>query len=165
MPLEIIWSVVTKSSVKKNEQINVPSITVDKNVIRYGESFICTDNISMISICPIPANKSWLIAIILGVVGIYLMQEGSIGILLLVVAIIWLIAVLVYNSNRGDNLAISLNSGSTLYFNCKDRAFLNKVVNAMLGSIKEKNQTTYSISFDKCQISGGVLHNSNLIER
>ena len=152
------------SSVKKNEQINVPSITVDKNVIRYGESFICTDNISMISICPIPANKSWLIAIILGVVGIYLMQEGSIGILLLVVAI-WLIAVLVYNSNRGDNLAISLNSGSTLYFNCKDRAFLNKVVNAMLGSIKEKNQTTYSISFDKCQISGGVLHNSNLIER
>lgn len=83
----------------------------------------------------------------------------------LVVAIIWLIAVLVYNSNRGDNLAISLNSGSTLYFNCKDRAFLNKVVNAMLGSIKEKNQTTYSISFDKCQISGGVLHNSNLIER
>ena len=147
------------SSVKKNEQINVPSITVDKNVIRYGESFICTDNISMISICPIPANKSWLIAIILGVVGIYLMQEG------LVVAIIWLIAVLVYNSNRGDNLAISLNSGSTLYFNCKDRAFLNKVVNAMLGSIKEKNQTTYSISFDKCQISGGVLHNSNLIER
>ena len=70
-----------------------------------------------------------------------------------------------YNSNRGDNLAISLNSGSTLYFNCKDRAFLNKVVNAMLGSIKEKNQTTYSISFDKCQISGGVLHNSNLIER
>lgn len=87
------------------------------------------------------------------------------GILLLVVAIIWLIAVLVYNSNRGDNLAISLNSGSTLYFNCKDRAFLNKVVNAMLGSIKGKNQTTYSISFDKCQISGGVLHNSNLIER
>ena len=84
MPLEIIWSVVTMSSVKKNEQINVPSITVDKNVIRYGESFICTDNISMISICPIPANKSWLIAIILGVVGIYLMQEGSIGILLLV---------------------------------------------------------------------------------
>ena len=116
----------------------------------------------MISICPIPANKSWLIAIILGVVGIYLMQEGSIGILLLVVTIIWLIAVLVYNSN---NLAISLNSGSTLYFNCKDRAFLNKVVNAMLGSIKGKNQTTYSISFDKCQISGGVLHNSNLIER
>lgn len=165
MSLEFIRSVVTVASVKKNETINVPSITVDKNVITYGNSFICTDNISMISICPIPANKSWLIAIILGIAGVCLMQESSIGILLLVVAIIWLIAVLGYNSNRGDNLAISLNSGSTLYFNCKDRTFLNKVVNAMLGSIKGKNQTTYSISFDKCQISGGVLHNSNLIER
>lgn len=165
MSLEFIRSVVTVASVKKNETINVPSITVDKNVITYGNSFICTDNISMISICPIPSNKSWILAILMGIASVYLMDESSVGILFLIFAIVWLIAVLMYNSNRGDNLAISLNSGSTLYFNCKDRAFLNKVLNAMLSSIKGKNQSTYSISFEKCQISGGVLHNSSLIER
>lgn len=68
-----------------------------------------------------------------------------------------------YNNERGKNLAISLNSGATLYFNCKDVEFLNTVVNTMLNSIKDKNKSTYSISFDKCTINDGVLKESTLI--
>ncbi len=151
------------SQFSKNEQINVPSIQIDKNVITYANSFICTDNISLITISPIPPNNTWVGAIILGILGICTVSMDGIGIIPLIIAIIWFGLVMKYNNERGKNLAISLNSGATLYFNCKDVEFLNTVVNTMLNSIKDKNKSTYSISFDKCTINDGVLKESTLI--
>lgn len=144
----------------KPELINIPTIQIDKNVIKYANSFICTDNISLITISQIPANKSWIGAIILAIVSIAIIKAHFVGVLFLIVAIVWFIAVVHSNNNRGENLAIALNAGITLYFNCKDRAFLNKVVSTMIDSIKSKNQHSYSINFEKCTIHGGVLNES-----
>lgn len=49
---------IIMSQFSKNEQIQIPSIQIDKNVIKYGNSFICIDNISLITISPIPSNRT-----------------------------------------------------------------------------------------------------------
>ena len=145
---------------KKNEQINVPGIVFDKNIIIYEDSFISTENISMITICQIPANNTWIIALLIGVIGLYMLNTPAIGALMILVSVIWIFWVLNYNANRGENLAITLNSGNTLYFNCKSRDFLNKVINTITTCIKEKNNSKFVISFDKCQINGNVFNDS-----
>lgn len=148
----------------KNKRINVSGIVVDKNVITYGDSFICVDNISLITISPIPSNKSWIVALLLGLLGIAMMSESSAAVVFVIISILWLIIVVNYNLKRGENLAISLNSGYTLFFNCSNRSFLIKVVDAMVRSIKEKNKDTYSISFKNCTITGGVMNKSSFVE-
>ncbi len=147
----------------KNEKVNVPSIQIDKNIISYSNSFICIDNISLISVSPIPSNMTWIGAVILSILSIAMISSydmKTLGILALIAAIAWLAIVVYLNMNRGENLAISLNSGTTLYFNCRDKKFLNNVVSTMIKSINDKNKSTYTISFDKCTISGGVLNES-----
>lgn len=148
------------SLISNNKKVEVPSIKVDKNIIKYANSFICIDNISLITISAIPA-KSFIGAVLLGILGICLIPVAGIGVIPLIIALIWLIYVLRYNANRGENLEISLNSGMNLYFNCKDREFLNRVINVIINSIKDKNKSTYTISFDKCTISDMVVNENN----
>ena len=147
---------------QKNRIVNSPTMQIDKNVITYGNSFICTDNISLITISPIPSDNSWIKAIILGLISIPIISIHFIGVFILIAAIIWFFTVINNNNNRGENLAISLNAGNTLYFNCRDKIFLAKVVNTILDCIKNKNQSTYTINFDKCTINDGVLNNTIL---
>lgn len=152
------------ASLGKNEKVRFPMIQVDKNILSYGYSFICIDNISLVTISTIPSNKSWIFAILLGILGGFTINIlGLLGLLLLIVAIIWFVAVLAYNASRGDNFTIVLNSGTSLYFNCKNREFLNIVVKTVLDSINGKNKSTYTISFDRCSITDGILNNSTLI--
>ncbi len=147
---------------KKNQKINVPTLLVDKDVISYGNSFICTKNISLITISAIPSNKTWIIAIIVGLLGFYMQNEMESGMFLIIASIIWIIGVVVYNVNRGDNLAVSLNSGTTLYFHCKNRIFLKAVLQKLIASIKENNCSTYTISFDRCTIHDGALNSATI---
>ncbi len=144
------------SAGKKNQKVNVPTLLVDKDVISYGNSFICTRNVSLIAISEIPANRSWIVALILGLFGLYSQITSESGMSIVIISILWIVGVAIYNMNRGDNLAISLNSGSTLYFHCKDRVFLKRVLERMIESIKENNRSTYTISFDRCTIHDGV---------
>lgn len=144
----------------KDKKIYTPALQVDDEVIIYRDSFICIKNISLISISEIPSNTSWIWAIIIGLLGIYLQSQSELGMYLIISAIIWFIIVMVYNANRGDNLAISLNSGTTLYFNCKDRKFLVEVTIKLLNSIKENSHSRYTISFSQCTINDGVLNGS-----
>lgn len=146
----------------KTKKIKTPAIKIEGNVISYGNSFICTDNISFISIYKISANMSWIIAALLGLIGLNLAQKSEIGFFLLVVSIIWLIIVFICNINRGDNLAINLNSGETLYFKCKNKEFLKKVVNLILKNIKEGYGSNYNINFDTCTINGNIFSNAHL---
>lgn len=151
-------------SLGKNEKVKVPIIQVDKNILSYGNSFVCIDNISLVTISSIPSNKSWILAILLGILGGFTVDMQGLGFVLLSVAIIWFIVVLVSNATRGNNFTIVLNSGTSLYFNCKNLRFLNAVVQTVLNSINEKNKSTYTISFDRCTITDGVLNNSTLID-
>lgn len=74
------------------------------------------------------------------------------------VAVIWTIAVISYNKGRGEDLAISLNSGNTIYFHCQNKAFLKDVVMLLVECIKSGSQS-YSISFDRCAINKGTAGN------
>lgn len=62
---------------KKDQQLTVPGLKVQKNIISYGDSFICAKNVSLISISPIPANGSWIVAILLALAGLYVFLEYS----------------------------------------------------------------------------------------
>nr|DAO66986.1 MAG TPA: hypothetical protein [Caudoviricetes sp.] len=151
---------------KKEKQMRVSSIQIDENVIIYENSFINIDNISLITISPIPSNISWIGAILLGLLGYgisTIKDLVAVGIIILLIAIIWFLAVIIHNCSRGNNLAINLNSGTTLYFNCQNINFLNQVVNVMLQSMKNKTQCI--ISFDKCTISGGVLNEATILNK
>lgn len=131
------------------------------NVILYGNSFICTDNISLMTISPIPKNNQWIWAILVAISGIVIYQESTIGILAILFGIAWCAFVIWHNKNRGENLAISLNSGVTLYFHCRDRLFLNQVIDVMVNCIKGENKSKYTIRFDKCEINGNVFSESH----
>ncbi len=156
------------ASLSKNENVSSTYMQIDKNVIYYGSnSFICVDNISLITISPIPPSKMWIAPIILGIFGYIIGDSRSraarvFSVLIILAAIAWLVYILYKNYNRGKNLAIGLNSGVTLYFNCHDVEFLNKVVYTLLESIKSKNKDTYAIRFDKCTIHDGILNNAYL---
>lgn len=52
------------SVIKKETKVSVPGFMVDKNVIYFGETAINTNNISMISVSPIPENNLWIIAVL-----------------------------------------------------------------------------------------------------
>ncbi|MCH5193362.1 MAG: hypothetical protein J1F11_05320 [Oscillospiraceae bacterium] len=148
-------------SLTKNTKVNVSGFQVDENVIYYGNSAINTNNISLITISPIPANSSWVAAVVVALMGLLIRRESSIGWLLLIGAIVWIIAVVIHNKNRGEFLAISLNSGNTLYFHCKEREFLYRVISLMVECIKS-GSGHYSISFDKCVINNDRGRTGNI---
>lgn len=135
----------------KDTKVYAAGFQMDENVIYYGNSVINTSNISLISISPTPANNSWIAAIIVAFIGLLIGIKNG-GWVLLLGAIVWIIAVVVHNNNRGEFLAISLNSGNTLYFYCRERYFLNQVISVMVECIKS-GSGNYSVSFDKCVIN------------
>ena len=140
----------------KDTKVESTGFQVDKNVIYYGNTAINTNNISLISVSPIPANNSWFGAVILGLVGIAAIKYG--GWILLIAAVVWGAIVFNYNKNRGEFLTISLNSGNTLYFHCRDKTFLDKVVLLMVDCIKTGTES-YTVNFDRCVVNKGIAGN------
>lgn len=147
------------SITNKNTKVTVPGFQVDKNVIYYGNTAINTNNISMISISPIPSNKSWIIAAIIALIGLIGFRDG--GWFPFIIAAIWIIAVVIYNRGRGEDLAISLNSGNTLYFHCRERDFLVRVVTLVTECIKTGSES-YFINFDRCAINKGIVRDMSV---
>lgn len=78
----------------KDTKVESTGFQVDKNVIYYGNTAINTNNISLISVSPIPINNSWKWAIILGLVGIATIKHG--GWIFLIAAIVWAAVVINY---------------------------------------------------------------------
>lgn len=143
----------------KDTKVSVSGFQVDKNVIYYGNTAINTNNISLISVSPIPASKLWIWGVLIVVGGLFSIENG--GLLGVIVGIIWIIAVVIHNNNRGEYLTISLNSGNTLYFHCTDSKFMTKVVNLMVKCINT-GTGEYSIRFDKCAIVPGSSGNIDI---
>ena len=141
-------------NLNKDTKVYASGLQVDKNVIYYQNSAINANNISLISISPSPANNSWIAAIVVAIIGLLMGFESG-GWVLLLGAIIWIIAVVIHNNNRGEYLAINLNSGNTLYFYCKERHFLNQVISVMVECIKSGSES-YTIRLDKCVINPGI---------
>lgn len=153
--------------IKNDQSISVPGLKVQKNIISYGDSFICAENISLISICPIPSNMSWIFAIIAAFIGTFMFfeNETEVGGALLAIGIVWFIIVLIMNSNRGINLAINLNSGKTLYFHCSDEQFLQKVLQVLLVCINNIERASCYINFESCSIQNSSILNDATITK
>ncbi|GAB5081754.1 hypothetical protein Osc1_09270 [Hominimerdicola sp. 21CYCFAH17_S] len=153
------------ASLNSVKELTVPSIQISNNVITYNDSFICIDNISLITISPVPSNKSWIYACIIGALGTAISDLSTfLAGLMIITSLIWIAAVIWYNINRGDNLQINLNSGMSLYFHCQNREFLNQVVKLLLQKMDGKKTETTTIKFDSCTISGGSFFNQSTIK-
>lgn len=144
-------------SKKMDKKVKYPELLVDKDVISYGESFICTRNVSMVSISQIPKNRWWILGLLLAFFGIYAIDE--IGIIPIVIGVAMILISFWFNANRGENLAITLNSGHTFYFHCTSKDFIRKVLKNMITSIKFGNRSTYRVNFNSCTID-----NINMVE-
>lgn len=152
---------------KKDQQIKVPGLKVDNNIISYANSFICLKNISLISISPIPANGSWVIAIIMVLGGLYMLVKEistKIGVTLMAIGVILFFIVIISNSTRGINLAVTLNSGNTVYFHCSNEQFLREVLVVLLNSIKDTTKASCYINFQECTIqNSNILNDSEIM--
>ena len=144
-----------------NRQYYGAQLSIDNKVIYYGSSFIIIDNISWISVSPIPPNNSWITALIIGMCSLVLCTVIPAAFLVFIICLIWLIVVCVGNSNKGENLSIHLNSGHNIYFSCKDRDFMIRVMNKLIDTIKEGTNAKYTISFKDCTI-GEAFNSSTL---
>lgn len=142
-------------------------LQVNGKVITFGDSFICADNISLITVCTTPENWSWIGAICLLVASspfLFNRIEALqiFGGLMLAAAIIWLIIVIILNLSRSKYLVINLNSGMSLYFCCNNKDFLNKVVKELTNCVNGKRDSVV-IRFDNCEISGGKFFDNSKI--
>ncbi|MBQ9885662.1 MAG: hypothetical protein IJM37_02195 [Lachnospiraceae bacterium] len=148
---------------KNNEEVESRELSVDKNVMYYGTSFIMIKNISSISIKKRPINNTWILALIIGLLSLVCIQYkpsilGGIATLCLVYATY----ILIGNFDRKKDLNISLNSGVSLLFPCENKEFMDNVLKRLLESVNnEKNNSKYTINFEQCTI-GEAFNSSTL---
>ncbi len=151
---------------KNIQQITVPGLTVQKNIISYGDSFICAKNISAMSISPIPAKSLWIIGILIAFAGLVTLFDDNafLGIVMLLGGALWAFIGIKSNQERGINLAVSLNSGNTLYFHCDNKKFLDKVLQALITCINNTDTASCYINFEKCTIQNSDILNDATIK-
>ncbi len=153
---------------KQRSFVGEKILQVNKRVITFGDSIICADNISLITVSTTPANWSWIGAICLLVLSVPLLASKwevfqGVGAYMLTAAIIWLIVVIIINASRSKYLVINLNSGMSLHFYCKNKEFLNKVVQELTVCINDNKAEPITIRFDSCKISGGNFFDKSKI--
>lgn len=71
----------------KDKKVSVSILSVDQNVIYYGNTAISINNVSMVSISPVPANNSWIIAAVMALIGLVVFQETGMADLIIIAAI------------------------------------------------------------------------------
>lgn len=149
-----------------NTEIVTEQLKIKQNIFEYGKSFFQISNVSFVTVDkPIyKVNMYALLAAIVGVILLLFTREGKmVGFFIAAVGI----AILAYQRyqflNAGDNLAIQLNSGLTLKFNCKDPSFLNKVLVVIKECINGNRSNTNSmiIDFSRSKIYGTINNTQN----
>lgn len=127
---------LTKMLEKQEKAIDTPELKINDNILSFEDYFIQISNISQVTIAPLPKQTYPPLAFLLFVIGLgFMSMKNPVGILLgLCVASVggyMLYRVYKYNEERGERLSIQMNSGGIFRFNCKDRRFLNEVMEVL----------------------------------
>lgn len=166
----------------KESVIETRQIEINKNVLRYEDSVIQISNISGFSVGPEPQEeypKEAIIGLLIGICMVIIsFKLGNLmavvlllGILISIICGLKIASIYENNSNLGEYLIIDLNCGKSLYFICKNRSFLRKVVNAMKDCFN-RDDIQCKIDFNKCDINvhdfqisrGDMFQNSTVVQ-
>lgn len=148
---------------KTIERIFEDKIYVYGSIISYGQSFVCTKNISMISVQRDASSTGWVWGLIILILGFYSFVFSVAGqlhfliclfaFLLMPIGAFLMIYLLRKDKKRGYHMTLDLNSGVSIYFarcDYKDFVFLNKVMGYLIDCING-HVVPQTINFKECK--------------
>lgn len=164
---------------KKRTEINTDFLQIKDNSIYYCDTdkhkkenerknekktVLQISSIAQVDAGPAPKLKIPIYAYLFLIGGlITMLRKGGLpaGILFLLIGSVIIYFVLEANNRAGDNLIIYLNNGHYYLFNFKDKAFLNRVFNAVMESIRDKGEGNMMININNGTIS--TIGDNNIV--
>jgi len=143
---------------KKNEKFETPEITIDENVLICKDAFYQLSNVSQVRVSPIPKAQYPIWAIICVVIGIAIMSFRMIipGLLIGGFGAAMLFLTYQKNSDLGEYLILSLNSGHEVFFSSSNTTFLRDVVKVLINCVNN-SKTLVKIDFKNCQVNNSQI--------
>ena len=142
---------------KKAKQVNTPSFSIVGHLLRWEDTIIQIDNISMISIASFQQTPFPLLSIVLILVGLLLIRY-SIFVALLCLAggglLIWFWNIDVQKTQNYKYLNIQLNSGRVFSLLFESDMFLKQVLDVFANIFEDDNLAGKNIYIDikNCRI-------------
>lgn len=155
-----------KLSSKKTIETDI--LNVRGNLISWKDTFVQISNISMISTTDVDKNSFPLLAIVMGLIGLFFIKISILaGLLLLAFSGLWIYKW--YNEterlNKLKKLNIVLNSGGTYTLIFNDKHFLNQVVSILeniLSTSDKSSNITFNIKNNTFEGNSSVIKDSTL---
>lgn len=149
----------------QKEKIVTEQIKIAKNVFIYNNTFIPLHSISQVSVIKEkekPYSSNQIIAVVVGIIFLFLGDIATIlGLVIIAGAIYLLYTTYKYNKEIGEYLKIEMNSGKSIYFYNKNHKFLVEIMDVMINCIN--TQKEYLVSMDTYNIESCQFGNSNLM--
>lgn len=149
----------------QKEKIVTEQIKIAKNVFIYNNTFIPLHSISQVSVIKEkekPYSSNQIIAVVVGIIFLFLGDIATIlGLAIIAGAIYLLYTTYKYNKEIGEYLKIEMNSGKSIYFYNKNHKFLVEIMDVMINCIN--TQKEYLVSMDTYNIESCQFGNSNLM--
>lgn len=142
------------------------TITIEENIMKFGNSVVQLSNVSCLKIAPMPkkAYPIWsFIAVILGL--LLFSKSALLGFALLAIGIGVIAYTYFSNSSLGSYLIVNMNSGENFFFACNDHNFLARAEKEIMKCFNDKGRSI--ISFQNCNIDSSQIgtDNSSYISR
>lgn len=136
------------------------NLSVDKNIIQYGNNYIVVDNISSVSVSQLlrrdvdPLKCFFGIFLLLSFVIMLLFDLAFLAFIAVIVGIILLVTSI--KTTTLHYLVISLNNGRNVCFSSTYLEFMQKALRMIVKVITEKSSDTYIVNFQ-----AGDVYNIN----
>lgn len=135
-------------------------VTIDKNVLLYGDTIIQLSSISRVVIAPIPKEKYPTWAVVGLLLGLFAFKMNvAIAIIILFICMAGMSVVYQRNMEEGKYLILELNSGKNIFFSSNDEEFLKKALR-VLKECFNGNRSSCVINFGNYQIGSNNTINS-----
>lgn len=124
--------------------IDTGEFKIKDNILSFKNSFILIHNISHISVSPVDKYPYPISSIVLGILGLLSASipftlTRIVGLILIALCAYIIYKIIEKNKDLGEYLQINLNSGKILWFVCKDKEFLIKIIDVLKNCINSKS--------------------------
>ncbi|MEG0812280.1 MAG: DUF6232 family protein [Eubacterium sp.] len=143
----------------QKESINTPSLKIEKNCLSFQNTFLAINNISQVTVAPIPKDRFPMSAIVMGALGMlgFIIKIPMAGLVCLLIGVgigfIWYSK----NNNTGLNLNIFLNSGNILSIHGDDAKFLNKIRDVLMYCANNNYEQQINVDFSHSTIDNSPI--------
>lgn len=129
---------------------------IEDNIMQFDKNVVQLSNVSCLKIAPMPKKEYpiWtFIAIIIGI--LFITRTTGVGLLILAIGVVPIIWIYKQNTELGNYLVVSMNSGDSFYFSCNNSVFLENAQEEIKKCFNGQSKTI--ISFQNCQIDSSQI--------